>query len=116
MIRKNVRAVMQHVHAVHGGLGRIAFARPFSEEDFESALSFVDYVEIPPGASIGIHRHGRTEEIYFIVEGSGLMTTNGQTYPVCSGDLIVNKPDWIHGLVNDSRQVLKVLVWEVDCR
>ena len=97
----------------HEGQGQIDFVRPFCDGDFDTALSFVDYVEIPPGSSIGVHRHGNNEEIYFIVEGTGAMVTNDETYRVETGDLIVNRRNWSHGLENDTDQRLRVLVWEV---
>lgn len=113
MIRKNVLAAAKELRRAHQGAGRIRFTRPFQEGDFESSLSFVDYVEIPPGASIGVHRHGNNEEIYFIVEGRGVMTTNGESEAVSTGDLIVNRAGWSHGLRNESEGLLRVLVWEV---
>ena len=68
---------------------------------------------IPPGHSIGRHLHGENEEIYFIVEGVGTMTTNGVAHRVEKGDLVVNHRHWEHGLHNDSNQPLIALVWEV---
>ena len=112
MIRKNVFQAPKEMVEAHHGQGKIAFIRPFDDPDFETHLSFVDYVEIPPGASIGVHTHGENEEIYFIVHGTGTMTTNADRFVVVAGDLIVNKRGWSHGLENTSNAALKVLVWE----
>lgn len=116
MIRKNVFSAAKEPVTAHHGEGKIAFVRPFESPDFDTDLSFVDYVEIPPGASIGVHTHGENEEIYFIVHGHGTMTTNDEQYRVDSGDLILNRRGWSHGLRNDSDAVLKVLVWETAYR
>lgn len=116
MIRKNVFTAAKEPVTAHHGVGKIAFVRPFSDEDFETNLSFVDYVEIPPGSSIGIHTHDENEEIYFIVEGSGTMHTNGEDFAVSGGDLVLNRRGWTHGLMNDSQAPLKVLVWETAYR
>ncbi len=113
MIRKNVLSAVKELRCAHEGSGRIHFCRPFDRDDFETDMAFVDYVEMPPGTSVGVHRHGEDEEIYFIVEGRGTMTTNGERYSVASGDLIVNLRGWTHGLENDSDSVLRMLVWEV---
>lgn len=113
MIRKNILDAARTLVVAHEGEGQIHFVRPFSDNDFQTDLSFVDYVEMPPGTSIGVHRHGDNEEVYFIIEGTGSMTTNDEVYPVKTGDLILNRPGWRHGLRNDSDALLRVLVWEV---
>lgn len=115
MIKKNVLSEAKAPVTAHCGEGKIDFVRLFAAADFVTDLSFIDYVELPPGASIGTHEHGANEEVYFIVSGSGTMTTNEQRYRVATGDLIVNKPGWRHGLENDSASALTVLVWEVAC-
>ncbi len=113
MIKKNVLSTAKVMKNAHDGQGRIAFVRPFDAGDFETDIAFVDYVELPAGTSIGVHRHGENEEIYFVVEGAGTMTTNGERFSVATGDLIVNRRGWSHGLENSSDSVLRVLVWEV---
>lgn len=113
MIRKNVLELPKIPVRAHGGEGEIAFARPFTDEELRSRGRFVDYVEIPPGASIGVHTHGEDEEIYFIVEGRGRMRTNDEEYEVRAGDLVLNRPGWTHGLRNEGPGTLRVLVWEV---
>jgi quercetin dioxygenase-like cupin family protein len=111
--KRNVLKLAMRQVVAHDGDGEIGFVRPFVASDFESNLSFIDYAVIPPGHSIGLHRHGDNEEVYFIVEGTGVMTTNGVEHRVEQGDLVVNRRYWEHGLRNDSERVLKLLVWEV---
>jgi quercetin dioxygenase-like cupin family protein len=90
--------------------------RPLAEDTFETDLMFVDYVEIPAGSTIGRHTHGEDEELYFIVEGSGMMHVQGTKRRVDAGDLILNRRGWTHGLVNDSENVIRLLVWQVRFR
>lgn len=113
---KNVLALPKRRQQAHGGEGRLQFCRPFGHQDFESPQHFVDYVELPPGVSIGTHAHGDDEEIYFIVEGRGEMVQNGERFRVETGDLILNRAGWSHGLLNDGSEPLRVLVWEVGLR
>ena len=70
--KKNVLKLAKQRVVAHGGKGKIDFVRPFVTSDFETNLSFIDFAVIPPGNSIGRHRHGDNEEIYFIVEGAGI--------------------------------------------
>ena len=77
------------------------------------AWRFVDVWRLPPGAAIGPHRHDQGRELYVILDGTGRMTTNGQTVTVVAGDLVLNEPgDW-HALENASETDLRVLVTAV---
>lgn len=99
--------------ASHGGEGLVESVRLFTNGDFETPLKFLNYSVLPPGSSIGYHGHREDEEIYVILEGTGTMTVNGTEIRVGPGDVIVNKPWWKHGLVNDGSEPVKALVFEV---
>ena len=43
---------------------------------------------LPVGAAVGRHHHLETEEIYYILSGSGLMTVGDETRKVEAGDAI----------------------------
>jgi len=116
MIVKNIYLMQKEWIQAHGGDGKINFCRPFETTDFESDLSFIDYVEVPPDSTIGYHQHSQNEEIYFIVDGKGEMRVNGETRTVTQGDLIVNKKTWKHAIKNTSNLSLKILVWETTIR
>jgi quercetin dioxygenase-like cupin family protein len=98
----------------HGGEGLVKHVRLYADADFQTPLRFVIYSELPPGASIGYHTHADNEEVYVVLEGTGRMTINGETTIVKTGDVILNKFGWSHGLENNSPQPLKILVFEVD--
>lgn len=101
---------MEHCH---DGKGSIYFLEVFNKKDFDSNWSFVHRSILPPGASIGLHKHGQNEEMYCILEGTGVMTVDGEEREVKAGDLILNKPNGTHGLRNESQAPLKILVIEV---
>jgi mannose-6-phosphate isomerase-like protein (cupin superfamily) len=113
MIRKNVFEMPLEPVLAHEGQGYIQFNRVFQSEEFESPWHFVDYAVIPPGSSIGEHRHGADEEMYFVLEGRAIMRINDQDYEVKPGDLILNRSGWKHGLRNESSNDVKILVVEV---
>lgn len=102
---KNVRA--------HNGQGAIRFSRIFDNESFQTNCHFVDYAIIPPGASIGIHRHDHSEEIYIVMSGSAQMTLNNTLIDVHPGDIIVNPVGGVHGLVNDGEIEVQIVVVEI---
>ena len=96
--------------------GSVQSVRPLGGHDFETDLMFIDYVEVPPGATIGYHRHGDDEELYFIIEGAGVMEVEGVERRVHCGDLILNRRGSAHSLVNDSSVVIRLLVLQVRYR
>jgi mannose-6-phosphate isomerase-like protein (cupin superfamily) len=98
----------------HGGEGRILFRRLLAAADFESPCNFVDYAVVPPGASIGRHRHGENEELYLVLEGEGTLLLDGQQIPVRAGHVVLNRRGGEHGLVNTSDRPLRLFVVEID--
>lgn len=103
---------LQRVRA-HGGLGEIGFHRLFGAADFAAPCNFVDYAVLPPGASIGLHRHGDDEELYLVLRGSGTMTRDGETFRVAAGSVVVNRRHGSHGLLNDGDEDLHLFVVEI---
>jgi len=73
-------------------------------------LHFIHDDILPPGASIGVHRHDAEEEYYFIVSGTGVMTLDGIAYDVGPGDITAIFPGGEHGLENCSQGELRVIV------
>ena len=61
---------------------------------------------IQPGGEQRIHSH-RPEQIYFILEGRGLMTVGSETQRVEPGDCIFIPSGQPHGLKNDGDVTLR---------
>jgi mannose-6-phosphate isomerase-like protein (cupin superfamily) len=65
--------------------------------------------EIPPGGgSLNPHRH-EPPEIYFIVEGTGILTIDGVEQVVTAGSAVFIPGNAEHGLRNESGLGLKLL-------
>lgn len=116
MFIENVYEAVLEPLVAHGGPGTCQIARLFQTEKLAGTWHFIEYLIVPPGVTIGRHRHGANEEIYFIIEGQAKMTINNQEYLVKPGDFIVNHPEWEHGLHNESQEEVKLLVIEVDLK
>ena len=55
-----------------------------------------------PGKRLSLQRHKLREEVWVIVEGSGLMTLGDKTFPVKKGD-VLNIPKYtIHRIENNT--------------
>ncbi|MBC7974862.1 MAG: cupin domain-containing protein [Myxococcales bacterium] len=98
----------------HGGEREIRSARIAEAAAFAGGCNFVEYAELPPGASIGRHRHADDEEeLYLVLEGRGMMWRDGERFMVRTGELIRNQPGGEHELRNTGTGVLRLLVIEL---
>lgn len=70
--------------------------------------SFAEAV-VPPGVSTLLHRHHRSEELYHITAGSGLMTLAHEQFEVTAGDTICIPPGTSHCIRNTGADDLRIL-------
>jgi len=112
MISNFLSAKPADIPNCHDGEGTIQFVEIFNR--FTTPVRHFHYTILPPGTSIGAHKHGNDEEFYVILEGTGQMLDEGEIKPVQAGDVIMNPPHGEHGLTNTSAtEPLKILVFEV---
>ena len=64
---------------------------------------------VAPGASTTPHYHPLTEEIYYILAGTGRMTLDGESHDVGPGDAIAIPPRAIHTITCTSAEELRFL-------
>jgi mannose-6-phosphate isomerase-like protein (cupin superfamily) len=62
-----------------------------------------------PGRSTIPHHHVRTEEVYYVLEGEGLMRLGEETRHVGAGDAIAIPPGMVHRIANTGQSVLRFL-------
>ncbi len=98
----------------HGGSGELRFNRVADGGGLAGGCNFIDYAELPPGVSIGRHRHAPDEEeLYLVLAGHGEMWRDGERFDVKPGDLVRNAPGGAHGLVNTGDAPLRLFVFEL---
>lgn len=64
---------------------------------------------VAPGRETLMHRHARSEELYHITEGVGLMTLGGEQFEVAIGDTVCISPGTAHCIRNTGAGPLKIL-------
>ena len=64
---------------------------------------------VPPGTTTAAHYHPLTEEIYYVLEGRGLMLLGGEQREVATGDAIAIPPGQVHQITNPGPGTLKFL-------
>jgi mannose-6-phosphate isomerase-like protein (cupin superfamily) len=64
---------------------------------------------VHPGQETLLHRHLRTEELYHITAGRGLMTLGEQRFEVSAGDTVCIPPGTPHCMANVGVEPLRIL-------
>ena len=72
------------IHGVHGGRGVLRWKRFVTGLMMHAAWDSFEHNRLEPGAAVGEHVHSRTEEIYFIIRGRGMMKYNGEHFEAVS--------------------------------
>ena len=65
--------------------------------------------KLAPGMRTALHRHGATEEIYYVTQGRGCMTLGAATFEVKPGDAVCIPPGTAHCIENISEEPLRIL-------
>ncbi len=92
---------------------------PFTTKDGSQIRSILDLsnapvvnqslaeAAVPAGGSTERHYHKLSEELYFLLEGDGIMEINGETRKVVPGDAILIPPGaWHHITASSSLRFL----------
>jgi mannose-6-phosphate isomerase-like protein (cupin superfamily) len=110
MIKNYLTADRQLQKSSHEGTGSVELYEIWENSDFKSNIDFFDRVVVPPGSTIGFHKHGENEEMYIVLEGKGLMKIEDDEVAVGKGDMILNPAGGRHGLINNSCENIDILV------
>ncbi|RAQ98123.1 cupin domain-containing protein [Thermogemmatispora tikiterensis] len=93
----------------HGALKRVLLHR----EEALSTLCFVNEVEVAPGESIHSHAHETMQEVFYLLEGEGLMTLGEQSLTVREGDCLLVPPLLPHEITNAGSLPLRFLCFGI---
>ncbi|NPV81853.1 MAG: cupin domain-containing protein [Firmicutes bacterium] len=74
---------------MRGGTGLVEIRHIFREDQLTGKARLFAHLHLPPGASIGFHRHEGEEEIFYILSGHGIVDDNGTRREVAPGDAVL---------------------------
>ena len=98
----------------HGGLGAVDWTEVLSGSPVEGRrLNFLHDDIIKQGVTIGVHRHIKDEEYYYILSGHGIISLDGKEHEVGPGDIAAVFPGGTHGLINNTGEVMRIIVFSV---
>ena len=96
---------------LYGGNG-IVKAHKFFSECSKSKCHFHLW-ELSPGHSEGVHVHDKEsdyEEIYYVIEGKGMMNIEDEVVIIEKGDAILVPPGVKHGILNNGKKPLRFIL------
>ncbi len=64
---------------------------------------------VPSGGATLLHKHRRSEELYHVTQGEGLMTLGSEAFEVRKGDTVCILPGVAHQIRNTSGEPLHIL-------
>jgi mannose-6-phosphate isomerase-like protein (cupin superfamily) len=64
---------------------------------------------VAPGQTTALHRHRRSEELYHVTRGQGLMTLGHEELAVTVGDTVLIPPGTAHRIRNTGAEPLHIL-------
>jgi len=106
MIVRNINEIKE-IQAHGEALYRYFFMRKdvygyLSMEDVLRRLGGFWQTTVRPGKNLEPHRHENHEQIYYVLEGGGLLTIGDETRNVTKGDAVYIPPNATHSFYNDS--------------
>ncbi|MDX1981317.1 MAG: cupin domain-containing protein [Bryobacteraceae bacterium] len=95
---------------MNGGKGTVMYRRALTPEVFFSNWAYMDHVVVPAGASIGAHRHAGVEEVYYVMNGSGVAKVNDESTPIAKGDAVPLALNDTHSFENNGSGDLEFMI------
>jgi mannose-6-phosphate isomerase-like protein (cupin superfamily) len=97
----NYRAEMktEEKEKMRDGEGTVSFVH-FTDCGNEKNIRMLAELTLPPGASIGNHRHDAETEYFLIVSGSGTVNDNGIERSIKAGDAVITGNGASHSVKN----------------
>jgi mannose-6-phosphate isomerase-like protein (cupin superfamily) len=80
--------VSQNIEHMRGGLGTVTVKHLLNPDEMLGKGRLFAQNTVPPGASIGLHKHLGDMEAYYVISGSGVYGDNDRLFDIVAGDLV----------------------------
>lgn len=97
------------IQNMRGGEGEVEVLHLFDASEFTGKARLCAKITIRQGCSIGFHEHGQEEEIYYILEGEGVFSENGQDTVIGPGTATITGNGNGHSIRNDKPEPLVLM-------
>ena len=109
LYRHTSEMLTQHNENMRGGKGTVTVKHLLQPDELLGKGRLFAELTVPPGASVGLHRHEGDVEAYYILQGQGRYLNNDDVYEVQAGDLTLVDDHNCHGIENIGDGPLKLI-------
>ena len=109
MVRNAEQMVIEMKEQMRGGKGTIEITHIYKKDELKGNIRLCARIKINPGCSIGTHEHHHEEEIYYILQGRGLVTDDGTEKEVIAGDAVLTRDGASHSIENIGEDILDMI-------
>lgn len=109
MIRNSSNMRIEKRDKMRGGEGTVTIVHLFEQAEFGSKTRLCAKLVLPPGTSIGEHKHEGEDEVYLVVKGTGLLHDGSAESRVSAGDAILTGKGQSHSVCNDGSEALELV-------
>ncbi|MBQ4563014.1 MAG: cupin domain-containing protein [Lachnospiraceae bacterium] len=93
----------------HDGIGTLYGESLLTQFD-PKRIQFINRHIMARGTSIGEHAHNGEEEVYYLVEGSGILIFDGEEYPFEKGDISLVRDGHSHGFISTAEEAVLLVI------
>lgn len=86
----------------------------FSEEDLSCQGSKFQIIRFAPGKEVGAHYHNERVEVFYVCEGSGVITVNNEPHTVVKNDYLLIQRGDRHAIKCTGNNDLVILVYRTN--
>lgn len=108
IIKKEEMKVQTRPH-LKEGYGSVDFLHMAQKEQLPGKCRLFSVMNIEKGCSIGRHEHKGETEMYYVIEGEGILNDNGTIRPFLTGDFSICGNGDFHSISNENDETLKVV-------
>lgn len=91
---------------MRGGNGNVAITHITDQEILGKNCRLFAQITVKPGDSIGEHQHLGEREIFYFLQGNGIVVDNGKQSEIGPGDVMVTPDQSSHSVINTGDQDL----------
>lgn len=109
MIIKGADMKSQIRESMRGGPGQVDIMHIVGADNLPAKSRLFSLVTLEKGCGIGSHAHSGETEVFYVLEGEGVIDDNGEKKPFVKGDCNVCGGGASHAVTNEKDEPLKMI-------
>lgn len=109
MIIKGADMTSEIRENMRGGQGQVDILHIVGADHLPAKSRLFSLVTLEKGCGIGAHPHSGETEVYYVLEGEGIIDDNGEKKPFVKGDCNVCGDGATHAVTNEKEEPLKII-------